>query len=202
MTAPNQLGQAGSLRRIGNPPRAPERKRPAALLLALFSCSLGLAAGSPAPTEYQVKAAYLSNFGRFVGWSGSAAGGDSPFYVCVLGEDPFGAALDSALAGQKIGPSPLAARRISRIEDAQDCRILFISSSENSRIKTILESLGRMSILTVGETPDFLKRGGMIQFVPEGKRVRFSINLAAAQRAGLNPGSDLLKVAAAVRREP
>jgi hypothetical protein len=118
-----------------------------------------------------------------------------------LGDDPFGAALDNALAGENIGGAALVPRRILQGDDTANCRILFISSSEDHRLKGVLEKLGR-GILTVGDMTDFTKRGGMIQFVLEGNRVRFEINLDAAKRAGLNPGSELLRVATTIRRSP
>jgi hypothetical protein len=150
-----------------------------------------------------VKAAYLSNFGRFVEWPATAKGTpNAPFNVCILGEDPFGAALDAALAGETIDQAPLVARRILRPEDAVNCRVLFISSSEEDRLKTILADLDKASVLTVGDSPEFARHGGMIQFVLEGNRVRFEINLPAARRVGLNLSSELLKLAVGVRRTP
>ena len=155
------------------------------------------------PTEYQVKAAYLSNFGRFVERrSRVATPGDESFNVCVLGQDPFGPALDAALAGETIDRAPLEAKRIAQPQDTGNCRILFISSSESNELRTILTTLDKASILTVSDIPQFAKRGGMIQFVLTGNRVRFEINLDAVQRAGLNLSSELLKLATAVRRAP
>jgi hypothetical protein len=165
------------------------------------------------PTEYDVKAVYLSNFGRFVEWPPAPeqptqpggeppAGGPEPFNVCVIGSDPFGPALDRALAGESINRAPLIPKRISRVQDAPGCRILFIAASEDKQLRSILAGLGSASILTVGDAPQFTRRGGMIQFVLEGNRVHFEINLAAAQRARLVLSSELVKLATAVRREP
>jgi hypothetical protein len=152
------------------------------------------------PTEYQVKAAYLSNFGRFVEWpAGNASDSDISFNICVLGRDPFGPALDAAFAGETVDHAKLEAKRITAPRDAANCRIVFISSSEDSQLKDILSTLDRMSILTVSDLPQFTKRGGMIQFVLNGNRVRFEINLATARHAGLNLSSELLKLATIVR---
>lgn len=151
------------------------------------------------PTDYQVKAAYLYNFGRFVEWPAVTAKGDS-FTVCVLGQDPFGAALDSTLAGQSIAGKSVAARRISTPQESSSCQILFLSSSEDARLPKIMESLDKAPVLTVSDIPGFSQRGGMIQFVLDGSRVRFEVNLAATQKAGLNLSSELLKVATNVRR--
>ena len=91
----------------------------------------GLAADNAKPGEYQVKAAYLYNFGRFVEWpSGSSVSKGDPFTICVLGPDPFGPALDATLAGETIDGISVVPRRVSRPQDAVRCRILFISSAE------------------------------------------------------------------------
>ena len=80
--------------------------------------------------------------------------------------------------------------------------MLFISASRTAQLKTILETLGTSGILTVSDMTGFTRRGGMIQFILDGDRVRFEINLAATKRAGLNLSSQLLKLAVAVRRAP
>ena len=161
-----------------------------------------LDAQAPKPTEYEVEAAYLSNFGRFVEWPARAGTATDPFYVCVLGQDPFGPLLDAALRGETIGGAPMAPKRILGPEDAAGCRILFVSTSKDSQLNAILADVRTLNILTVADMPGFTRRGGMIQFVLEGNRVRFEINLAAAQRVGLTLSSELLKVAVAIRRAP
>jgi hypothetical protein len=156
------------------------------------------------PTEYQLKAAYLTEFGRFVEqWSSRARPSpDDSFDICVLGQDPMGSALDAAVRNEKIGGAPLATKRISRPQDALGCRVLFIGSSEDGQLSAILAALGTAPVLTVADLPDFVKRGGMIQFVLDENRVRFEINLAASQHAGLTLSSELLKLARVVRRTP
>ena len=162
-----------------------------------------LSAQAPKITEYQVKAAYLANFGRFVEWPNSVAVAKSEsFNICVLGHDPFGGALDAAVSGETIDRVPIAAKRISRPQDALDCRVLFISSSEDSQLREVLAALDKTSVLTVSDMPQFARRGGMVQFLLDGNRVRFEVNLAATQRVGLNLSSELLKLAIAVRRAP
>ena len=167
----------------------------------VFFAATGLLAQQAKPSEYQVKAAYLYNFGRFVKWpAGVAAGKTDSFPVCVLGRDPFGSILDSTLAGEALEGKPVAIRRIASGQDAADCRILFVSSTEEHHLKEILAAIDQAGVLTVSDIPGFSRRGGMIQFVMEGDRVRFEINLATAESARLVLSSELLKVAAAVRR--
>ncbi len=155
----------------------------------------------PKPNEYQVKAAYLYNFGRFVQWPAKgAANNDSTFTICVLGQDPFGPVLDSTLAGESIEGRPVVTRRLSKPQEAADCRILFINSTEQKHLREILVALDSEAVLTVSDMPDFSRRGGMIQFVLEGERVRFEVNLASAENARLTLSSELLKVATTVRK--
>jgi hypothetical protein len=153
------------------------------------------------PSDYQVKAAYLYNFGRFVEWPVKVAAtkGDS-FTVCILGEDPFGSTLDATLAGEAIGGKHVVPKRISTPQESPGCQILFLSAAEAGRLNKVMEGLDKEAILTVSDIPQFLQRGGMIQFVMDGNRVRFEVNLAATQRVGLTLSSELLKVATAVRR--
>ena len=132
------------------------------------------------PAEYQVKAAYLYGFGRFVEWPASAAAaGDGAFVLCVLGEDPFGRLLDRAVEGGLLKNQPVSVRRIDRAEDSASCDTLFVSASEEPRLPRILSVLARRPVLTVGDSPDFAQRGGMIGFSVEGSRVRFTVNLWA-----------------------
>jgi hypothetical protein len=167
----------------------------------VFFAATCLPAQQTKPGEYQVKATYLYNFGRFVKWPTDVAGGKGDsFPVCVLGRDPFGPILDSTLAGEALEGRPVVIRRIVREQDAADCRILFVSSTEEHHLKEILTATDRAGVLTVSDIPGFSRRGGMIQFVMEGDRVRFEINLATAENAKLVLSSELLKVAAAVRR--
>jgi hypothetical protein len=165
--------------------------------------TFNLSAQAPKITEYQVKAAYLANFGRFAEWPSSVAVDKSEsFNICVLGQDPFGAVLDAAVSGETIGGAHVLAKRISRPQDAVDCRILFISSSEANQCKEILAALRTLRVLTVSDMPQFTRRGGIIQFLLDGNRVRFDINLAATERVGLNLSSELLKLAVTVSRSP
>jgi hypothetical protein len=170
------------------------------VMLALLHIPV-LEAQQPKVPEYQVKATYLYNFGRFVQWppNATAAKGDS-FSICILGQDPFGATLDSTVAGEMLDGKPLAVKRISTARNAGECRILFISSTEENHLKEILVALDESGILTVSDMPAFSRRGGMIQFVLEGDRVRFEINLTKVETAKLTLSSELLKVATTVRR--
>ena len=189
-----------------DPARWPARSlRP--LLTALAAACAFLAipalhAQNARPTDYQVKATYLYNFGRFVEWPGKAAAAQGgSFTVCVLGQDPFGPSLDATLAGETIGGKTIVAKRVSSAEESGNCQILFLSLTDDSRLSKTIAELDTKAVLTVSDMPQFVKRGGMIQFVLEGKKVRFEVNLTATQHAGLTLSSELLKVATAVRKD-
>ena len=172
------------------------------LILAACGCFAAPAlAQQPKAEEYQVKAVYLFNFGRFTEWPQSAKTGNT-FAICVLGRDPFGPTLDATLARETIDNVKVTAKRIASTRDAAGCRILFIGSSESVRIKEILPSLEKSNVLTVSDMPSFVNSGGMIQFVLKENKVRFAVNLTAAEKAGLTLSSQLLKVATDIKKEP
>jgi hypothetical protein len=168
------------------------------LLIALQT----LRAEPPKPTEYQVQAAYLYNFGKFVQWPAAALAGSGTFTLCVLGDDPFGTILDTTVAGAALQGKTVGTKRIVTAREATSCQILFISPSEDRGLDKILEALNKAAVLTVSNMPQFTERGGMIQFILEESRVRFRVNLTAAQNVGLLLSSQLLKLAAVVRRNP
>jgi hypothetical protein len=172
-----------------------------ALMLWLVIAPHLWATDHPKPTEYEVKAAYLLNFGKFVQWPSLAEqnGGAHSFFLCVLGRDPFGPVLDTTLAGETISGKNIISRHIATAQETEGCQVLFISASEEGRVNDILHSLSGTPVLTVSDLPRFTSQGGMIQFVMEQDRVRFEVNLMAAQQAGLSLSSQLLKVAVHVR---
>jgi hypothetical protein len=110
--------------------------------------------------------------------------------------------LEAATEGETIHGLPTVAKRVPKRDEATTCEVLFISSSEDDQLTGTLAALDKSSVLTVSDMPEFVKRGGMVQLVLDGKRVRFEVNLAAAERAGLNLSSELLKLAVMVRRAP
>jgi YfiR/HmsC-like len=160
-----------------------------------------LRAQASSPTEYDIEAAYLFNFMRFVEWPPTTMADGSSLHICVLGQDPFGEALDATLAGGSIAGRNVTAVRISEPKESLNCHILFISSSENSRLSQILLALDKTPVLTVSNAPHFVDRGGMIEFTLERGKVRFEVNLAVSSGAGLVLSSDLLKLAKRVKNK-
>ena len=194
-----QTGLAGEQQRL-NRCVMKEPWRFAMMILIVCVGTAPLAAPQSAPTEYQLKAAYLYNFAKFVDWPADAfASPQSPFLICILGTDPFGNVIDEALRGKTIEDHPVVVERAKESSDARHCQMVFVSSSEKKRIREILGTLRGSHVLIVGESESFAESGGMIQLVLEENRVRFAINTGAAESAGLHISSKLLALARIVR---
>lgn len=149
--------------------------------------------------EYPVKSAFLLNFTKFVEWPSTAfEAADSPIAICILGDDPFGSALDQIVAGETVNGRKITIVRIRRAPAPRMCQVVFVSRPEKEAA-SLLASL-EPGVLTVGEGDNFLRDGGMIAFVLENRRVRFSANQAAAENAGLKISSRLLTVARSVKK--
>lgn len=168
------------------------------LAWALLLAAQGMASGGQ-PTEYQVKAAYLYNFGKFVQWPNTPHPKNDFFDICVLGDDPFGSVLEEIAGHETLEGKAVRLRRLVSAAEGSTCRILYIGKSEGPRLKKVLASLEREPVLTVSDLPEFTERGGMIQFVLADNKVRFEVNFDAAQRVHLVLSSQLLKVATEVR---
>ena len=152
------------------------------------------------PREYEVKATFLFNFAQFIEWPASVfTNATAPFVIGVLGDDPFGHVLNQTVQGETIQDRRIVLKHAKRIEDLAGCQILFISRSEHARIAQVLGTVGHAGVLTVSETDQFLRQGGIINFITtHDNQVRFEINLPAADRAGLKINAKLLKVAQTV----
>ena len=165
------------------------------LLLAALRTGPGAGAADGAFKEYEVKATFLFNFAQFVEWpAGAFASTNAPLVIGVIGDDPFGAALEQ-MAGERVQGRPLLINRGRSLEDVRPCHILFVSKSENPRLGRLLRDLRGLGTLTVGETEPFCLAGGMITFCMTEKRVRFEINTSATDREKIKLSAKLLSLA-------
>lgn len=163
---------------------------------------MGQALRGQAMDEYQVKAAFLYNFAKFVEWPPEEfKTPKDPILVCVLGHNPFGTSLEDAIRGKTIDGRGFALRQVSNAEQASACQILFVSSEDGKRFRSLARNLKPAGILTVGEMQDFAVEGGIINFKLDGDRVRFEINVNAAEHAQLHISSKLLSLAQIVKTE-
>lgn len=171
--------------------------RPAVVLVlgALGLAGRVRAQAAPAP-EYEVKAAYLLNFTRYVEWPARAfAKPADPVVLCVLGADPFGALLERTVAGRTSQGRSIETRRVDGAAQARGCHLVFVTHAEWRRRPDVLAALARRGILTVGEGADFTEAGGVISFVHVEETVRFAVNLTAVDAAGLRISSRMLALA-------
>lgn len=173
--------------------------RRARLLLAGLAVFCVIASGAVEAQKLSrddVEAAYLYNFGKFVRWPESTL--QRPMLVCVAGQDPLGQTLDRVVEGERINGRQLVERNLDGPDGVGDCSILFIGTTEHARAESFLTAAEGKPILTVGDAPDFLAQGGMIEFVQVADHVRFSVNLDACERHRVALSSELLKVAVTV----
>jgi hypothetical protein len=153
-------------------------------------------------SEYRVKAVFLYNFAKFVEWTPArSTATHEPIILGVVGDDPFGEVLEQTIKGKTVNGRELVVKRFPHPSEARACQVLFISSSEKKRLRSIFESLRGASVLTVGETEGFAQLGGIVNFVLEDNRVHFEVNVDAAERAKLKISSKLLSLARIVKDE-
>ena len=149
--------------------------------------------------EYQVKAAYLFNFGQFVEWPDQSYDSPgAPFVIGVVGEDPFGQTLDELIEGESLGGHPLVIKRFRRAKDISACNILFIGRSETARLGETIKALKGGNVLTVTDIMGAERQGVIIVLFNEKNRIRMRINVAAAKASNLTISSNLLRPAEVV----
>lgn len=169
-----------------------------ALLIGCLWQAPATAQDTAATSEYQVEAAFLYHFAKFVEWPAEAfAETNSPITIGIVGEDPFGDALESTIRNKTVDNRPFRILHLDMksLADAKRCHILFIAPSERRRVSEILDSVKNNSVLTVSTRIDrFLQAGGMINFFIEDKKVRFEINNDQARRVSLKISAKLLNL--------
>jgi hypothetical protein len=172
------------------------------LLAALACLPLFSAASARAETlsEYQVKAAFLFNFAKFVKWPENAPSeAATSFDVCVLGDDLVTPTIAETIGGKTLRSKQIVVRHLAFATDAdKSCHVLFVTDGKGSEPRRVLRGLEGVSVLTVGESEHFAEGGGIINFRMEDNKVRFEINVDAAKRANLEISSQLLKLATIV----
>ena len=169
------------------------------LWAAIWTAAASTMDAQQAPTEYQVKAAYLFNFLKFVEWPDDPTRDSQGRWVIgVVGNSPIAGELTQLVSAKSVNGHELQIKSFQPTEDLRACHILFISASETKRLPSILTALRGSSVLTVGDVENFNESGGMIQFVMEDGRVRFAIDVGATGRARLKISSKLLSLARAV----
>ncbi|WP_239027808.1 YfiR family protein [Geomonas subterranea] len=177
------------------------RCRPGLMLPLLLCLLLGRTSplGAEAPQEYQVKGAMVFNMAKYIDWpADSFSGSGAPLVVCSLGRGPFAGALEQ-YRGKTVLGHPLHVKRVQPGEELGECHLLVVSGVEKRYLAGILDHARKRSLLTVSDVPDFARLGGIIGLVDIEGKVRFEINVKAAQQARFKISSQLLKLARIVR---
>lgn len=164
------------------------------VMLSEWTITVGRAA--TLPNEYSLKAVFLYNFCRFIDWPATAfASASDPIVIGILGSDPFGPLLEEAVQGETSHGRSIRIERFHSIREIRRCHVLFLGAGESGRLNDILGAVAGTSIVTVGETTDFVDQGGMIALTTDQNRVRLVINPNTLRNANLNVSSKLLRVA-------
>ncbi len=193
------------------PRRTPAHRRPRRSLacwVTLFFAGVASSFASAAVSqEYQVKAAFVFNFTKFVEWPPNRfSSAEAPIVLAVLGRNPFGDELETLVRDRLVDGRRLVVRRLASAEAAKATgaifHVLFVAAGEESLFASLEEFRPRTGALTVGESDRFAALGGMMNFVVAESRVRFEINRAAVAAAGLKLRAQLQKLAVPGRPSP
>jgi hypothetical protein len=153
----------------------------------------------PVSREYALKAAFLYNFAKFVEWPKEAFPDEStPIAICIVGDDPFGIALE-AVKGRAVRGRKTVIKRGVKPDELTTCHICFVSRSEEENLAESLAELRDCHALTVSDVEGFAQRGGVIGLVTVEDGIHLEINVDAAERAGVTVSSRLLKLAKIIR---
>nr|WP_294942634.1 YfiR family protein [uncultured Mucilaginibacter sp.] len=180
--------------------KAKERYRVTVLAIVLWLTALlctNLADAQSKPSlEYQVEAAFLFNFTRFVQWPPSAyPSAGAPFVIAIAGNNPFGTYLDELVEGEQVEGRPIVVRRYHDTRELPACQILYINPVDLPQLKETLAQAAKQNVLTVSDADDFIKAGGMVRFFKDENRLKIAVKLDAVKAAQLDISAKLLKVA-------
>lgn len=162
----------------------------ALVILGSLLCSSALSDGD---VEHQVKAAFIYNFAKYTDWPSGANSGS--LVIGIVGHDPFGGTIDRTMSGKSVGGRSIVVKRISFGPEMKHCAIVFISAADKDKVGKLGDVLKGAPVLTVGESPGFASKGGIINLTVDGGKVRFEINPGAAKKAKLSIQAKLMGLA-------
>ena len=169
-----------------------------ALIWLSLACDAPAWAQSGSTRESAVKAAFLYKFAGFVEWpAGTFSRADEPLVIGVLGNDAVLADLDQVVVGRTLEGRPIRVRRMREDDSAERVPVLLIGATREGRLRELAAAVPG-PVLIVTEQPDGLRLGGVLNFVQDGGRIRFTASVTAAEARGLRLSARLLAVAQAV----
>jgi hypothetical protein len=192
-TAVGRIGRADA--------RVRARGRWCICLLSAFVCSAD-PAGQTLEAEHQLKAAFVSKFPQFTEWPEETLNGLQRIELCVARPNPFGTSLRELIAGERLGTRPLVVREIDSPQELDACQLLFVANQSPRERRGLLDRARTLPILTVGDAATFIDEGGIVALRMVNGRVRFDVNVEAANQAGLRLSSQLLQLALSIRGGP
>jgi hypothetical protein len=167
-------------------------------LIVLFLARTDLCAQSDTYRDNQIKSVFIYNLTNFVSWpENNNFDSQSDFHICLLGGDPFKKFIDKAVEGESVNNHPIVVKRYKKLDalNLDDCQILYIDRKLFDHLPDIFILTGEKKILTVGDTPGFAEKGGMINLVREKRHIKIEVNLDSVKKSGLKLNSKLLQLA-------
>lgn len=151
----------------------------------------------------EIKAVFLFNLGNYMRWTDKQLGIEqNPFYICILGKNPFGGSLNFIQKNRKkISEHPVAINYIEKITQTENCKILFISDSETPHLSNIFTFLKGQPILTVGDSTSFVIQGGMIQFYERDNKIRLLMDPETIDETGIKVSANLMRVVKVIEKD-
>ena len=148
------------------------------------------------PSEYQVKAVFVFNFVKFTDWPATTfTNGTAPIVIGIVGENPFGAALEEVVKAETISGHPFVLKQFQPGDDLSRCQVLFFSRRIKESLPALLATLKHKPVLTVSDCDAFCEQGGMVNLALAGSgTVHPEINPSAARIAGVQISSKLLNL--------
>ncbi|NIA18913.1 MAG: DUF4154 domain-containing protein [Xanthomonadaceae bacterium] len=170
--------------------------------LALVAClATPAGAGLSGSQAAKIQAAFLVQFSKYISWPAqSFSSPKAPIIIGILGRDPFGSAINKISRSFKANGRSIEIIRLRQTAEAGKCHILFVAPDQLGMMPAITAAIAGNPVLLVSSTDSFLSRGGMINFIIVGTKIRFDINRKNSRKCNLRISATLLKIAHQVQQ--
>jgi hypothetical protein len=170
-----------------------------AAAVAVVASAQATVAAQPAATAAGLKAAFLYNFAKFAEWPGDALAPGQRLSMCVVGDDALADALEDLIRRRAVDGHQLTVQMVKTGSSLRGCHVLYVSGEEFRRFPRVLDAIAGAAVFSVSDGGAFAESGGVAQLILERDRMRFAINVKAAQRARLHISANLLSLATIVK---